>query len=738
MSRFSLEAIFKGVDRVSGVASKISSNMERVNKRFSKGVSSLNAVNDKVINGLKAVATTAAAVGTAAGAAAFKFGKTGADFEQAITDVGAVSLMTRDQIADLEKRALALGATTKFSATEVANGMELMGRAGFTNAEILQGIGGILSAAAAEGAELAETAGHVSNVLKGMGLATTEATRVADVLTLASARTNSSISSLGESMANVSSTARQFKIPLEDTVAAVALLQDVGLDASEAGSAVNTMLTKLAAPTKEVKAQMRAMGVSFQDAKGNMLPLGDVMAQLAKAADKSKGNMGQVAFFADLVGLRGQKAAANLKDLFKSGKVGELVEELRHAAGSAEKMAKIRMDTLKGDIETLGGSVDTLAISLYNMRSGALRSVVQGFTKWLDVNNELIQSKFNEFIEHAIPLVENFAQGVRDGFKDAMPWIKGVGRGFEFLFGGGSAGPRQNAYMWGERIAQLAVAFGIFSLATKVATAAQFLYAVVTHGAAAASWAATAAQGALALATMPLAGMFGAAALGALAFLGALGLVVAAVLLINDALNELKSVTEGLGLSGMIGEMYDQGTWDPAKAVDAYQNRQAKERFKADQLAKKNAQATAAFRPSDAMPELEQRFKQVDAQVTSPEDVTKQVADLTKSAGMFQGQLDQLMKQAPAVPGVPGPVPVGGMAMPKIPGEVDMAAVLNQAGSNVQQMDIQGSPQIVLGNREALKDSMEITIRDQTDGAEVTQGPQTDRTRVNLEQSGSF
>jgi TP901 family phage tail tape measure protein len=422
--KFSIRAIFSAKDRTGAIIAKISTRLERMTRVASSGLRKLDERISALHGGLKTAALAGVAAGGAFGFAAHNVISAGADFEEAISAVGAVSLMTRDQIADLEKKAIELGATTKFSATEVANGMELMGKAGFTNAEILQGIGGVLAAAAADGAELAETAGHISNVLKGMGLATTEATRVADVLTLASARTNSSISSLGESMANVSSTARQFKIPLEDTVAAVALLQDVGLDASEAGSAVNTMLTKMAAPSKEVRKQMKKMGISFQDAQGNMLPLGDVMAQLAKSAEKSGGNMEQVAFFADLVGLRGQKAAANLKDMFLSGKAGALTDELRNAAGSAEKMARLRLNNLKGDVEELGGAFDSLKIALFNTQSGPLRGLVQGMTKWLEQNNKLIVSKVTDYVKE---------------FKDHLPeiwmWTKRIAIGIAVFYG---------------------------------------------------------------------------------------------------------------------------------------------------------------------------------------------------------------------------------------------------------------------------------------------------------------
>jgi TP901 family phage tail tape measure protein len=397
--RFSVEAIFTAIDRMSRPVAKIEGRIARFARLSSSNLKSV----DSAFSGInKVIGRAGIAVGAgaaAAGAGILNVVKSGADFEQAITNVGAVSLMSRDDVADLEVAARALGKSTKYSATQVASGMELMGKAGATNADILAGIGPLLNAAAAEGADFEQTAGVVSSTIKGMNMEWTQAQRVADVLTLASARTNSSITSLGESMATASTTATQFKVPLEDTVAAVALLQDVGLDASEAGTAMNTMLTKLAKPTDTVAAQMQSMGIKFQDAHGNMLPLTAVLGQLTKASKKAGGNMKQAAFFADLVGLRGQKAAIKLKDLLASGKYGELLEELKKASGKAEEMANLRMDTLLGDWTKFENAVEDVKISLYDTQSGPLRATVQSMTDWVNANHELIATKLGEFVE---------------------------------------------------------------------------------------------------------------------------------------------------------------------------------------------------------------------------------------------------------------------------------------------------------------------------------------------------
>lgn len=398
---FTIEAIFKAADQMTAPMRRMYKGVEGFCKNSEKQFKELNKVSDAWFSSLAKGAVGIGAGVAAAGAALATAAVPGMEFEQAITNVGAVSLKSRAEVADLEKEARRLGKSTKFSATEVAKGMETMGRAGFDNAQTLEVIGGVLAAAAAEGGEFEETASVISNTLNGMGLARTakNVADVGDVLTLASAKTNSSIVSLGESMKSVAPVAKQFKIPFQTAVASVALLQDVGIDASEAGTATATMLTKLAQPTDEIVKKMKKLGITFQNSEGNMLPMEQVLKNFSQAVDKSGGNMEQAAFFADLVGLRGQRAALNLEEAFRSGKFKELTDALAEASGSAEKMAKIRMDTLSGDFEQMKGSIEDVFIGLYNLRSGPLRDITQAISKWIDENSGAIVDGVNNIIK---------------------------------------------------------------------------------------------------------------------------------------------------------------------------------------------------------------------------------------------------------------------------------------------------------------------------------------------------
>lgn len=417
--RFSVEAVFKAIDKMTAPIAAMQSKMERFTKSAEKGIKDLDAAADRWFAGMKKAGIGVAAGVTAAGAAFGVAVKPGMEFEQQMANLAATSLKTRGEIAALEKEAKRLGAATQYSATEVAAAMEEMSKSGFSESQILSGISGMIYAASASGEDLATTTASVSSVMKGMGISLDQTSRVSDVLAKASVETASSIGSLAESMSKVAPTARQFGVPLEDTVTMVALLQDVGLDASEAGSAVATMLTQLATPTDQMKAKMASLGVSFKDATGDMKSPVGVLLEFMKASQKAGGNMEQAAFFAELVGMRGQRAALNLKDALAKTEGGylDLRGKIENAAGTAERMTALRMDTLTGDVDKMTESVKTLAIELYSTEGGPLRGIVQGITNWVDANADVIKGGFTDFLNT-----------VRDNFGTIVTALERLGR----------------------------------------------------------------------------------------------------------------------------------------------------------------------------------------------------------------------------------------------------------------------------------------------------------------------
>lgn len=423
MSRFSIESIFTAIDRFSGPVRAMERNVGDFSRKAELNLRRVNRSIDRMTRSAQQNAKAMLAMGVAAAYTGARILSTGIDFEQAITNVGAVGLQTRAQIAPLEALALQLGRDTKFTATEAANAMELLAKAGFNTNQILSATPAVLSAAAASGMEIAEVAGHVSNVLKGMGLEADQASRVSDVLALASVRTNSSIGSLAESVSKVASTARQLNMPLEHVVSSVALLQDMGIEASVAGSSFTTTLIKMAAPSRAMQKQMDALGLSFKNANGDMLTLPEVMSRLNTASQKLGGNFDKVAFFAQLVGLEGQKAVTSLTEMFASGKSNELHAELLQSLGVAEKMSKLRMDTVKGSLELLSSAVDAVKVRIFGLNNGALRDTVDRMTAWVTANEELIATKVGDFLAKILA-----------NLPEIVTWIKRIATGAAVLF----------------------------------------------------------------------------------------------------------------------------------------------------------------------------------------------------------------------------------------------------------------------------------------------------------------
>lgn len=432
-NRFSVVAAFTATDGISATVAKIGAKVQGASKGMAAGLAELEGVTSRATAGLADMAMKAAAVGAVIGAGLLHVVKVGADFEQAITNVGAVSGKNRGQIQDLEKAALSLGVTTQFSATEVANGMEMMARKGFTTEEILKGIPGVLNAVAASGQDMATVAGIVGSSIRGFGLDAGDASHVANVLAFASAKTGATITDLGSALATAAPTAKALGVSLEDTTAAVGLLQRMGIDASTAGSATATMLAKIAKPSKEVAGQMATMGVKFKDAKGNMLPFNQVLGQFVKVGTKAGGNMDRMAFFAELVGLRGDKAALGLAEMAKTGDFQKLSDGLQHVGDFAGDVAKIRMDTTLGSWKLLTSTVEVLETKLFGLKSGALRGVIDSTNAWIAANQDLIVSKVQDFIQ---------------GIADNMPKI----------------------VTWGERIIKIVGIFLAFAAAAKAAS----------------------------------------------------------------------------------------------------------------------------------------------------------------------------------------------------------------------------------------------------------------------------
>jgi hypothetical protein len=374
-----------------------------------------------------------------------------------------------------------------------------------------------------------------------------------------------------------------------------------------------------------------------------------LFGEILKATGGIKGNVGKMAAMTHLVGLESQKAILNLSAAAGSGKLDELTKSLQGAAGYADEIAKKRMNNFAGDIKLLTAAVDGLQISLFETQSGALREVVQGMTKWVDANKDLLRTGVNDFIVQAIPIVKSFGTGVRDGVSDLAAFTGGVQGALgplESLFGVNSNDRIARAHALGEGLVKLGAGMIALTALTKAASAATFAYGVITNGVKAIVWlfeatvngvrgamvlyelSTKAGVGAtlamsfaskaatvdlLAQRTAALAASAGFATMAAAAGAAAIG--VGAMIAANQ---NLKSQTEGVGMVDIIGGWLNgKSAFD---TVNDHQNALARQRAAVtDQNASLNGTLTKRFELPDGL-----KFE------TGGSDLAKLLASLEK------------------------------------------------------------------------------------------------------------
>ncbi len=354
---------FNGQQAVSGMQAATSAT-----GRLEAKQSMLSIAAAKVggaFSGLGSMATKAGLLMAPIGAA-FAFGERYAmQFEKAMSGVKAVAGATAGEMAQLTLAAKKFGAKSTFDPVEVAGAMEELARAGFSATETLSAVPGVLAAAAAEGMPLAQAAEIIGATLRGMGLEADQSTRVADVLALASAKSNASIVDLGESMKYAAAQSKVMGIDLETTVGMLGLAADSGLKGSIGGSSFAAMLTKLAKPSKEANKWLQANNIEMTKTASGGLDIIAVIKQINTAIEKEGDVMKKGALLAEVFGDRGKKAFGAIATGIQSGKIDTIVDDLQKAAGAAEKMASTRLEGVLGTLKQIGNAGKALVIEFF-------------------------------------------------------------------------------------------------------------------------------------------------------------------------------------------------------------------------------------------------------------------------------------------------------------------------------------------------------------------------------------
>lgn len=341
-------------------------------KGFQSGIDGIGSIAEK---GLKATGAILAGTATAIGAIGAASVKVGSDFEASMSKVAAISGATGDDLKALTDKAKEMGATTKFSASESADALQYMAMAGWKTEDMLNGLEGIMNLAAASGEDLATTSDIVTDALTAFGLSAEDSTHFADVLAQASSNANTNVGMMGETFKYVAPVAGALGYTAEDTALAIGLMANSGIKASQAGTSLRSIMSRMAKPTKEVQGAMDKLGVSLTDSNGNMKSLNEVMGDLRNGfAGLSEAEAAEMA-----AALGGQEAMSGLLAIVNASDddFDKLSDAIYSCDGAAKRMADTMNDNLQGQITILKSGLEGLGISLYENMEAPLKKVVK-------------------------------------------------------------------------------------------------------------------------------------------------------------------------------------------------------------------------------------------------------------------------------------------------------------------------------------------------------------------------
>lgn len=300
------------------------------------------------------------------------------DFESMMSQVKAISGATGQAFDDLTAKAQEMGATTKFTATESAEAFNYMAMAGWKPQQMIDGISGIMSLAAASGEDLGTTSDIVTDALTAFGLQAGDAGHFADVLAQASANANTNVSMLGESFKYVAPVAGAMNYSVEDTSLALGLMANASIKGSMAGTALKTSLANMAAPTDSMAAAMDKYGISLTDSEGNMKSLRGVIDNLRG----SLGGLSETEQTAAVSTIFGKEAMAGMLAIINASEedYNKLSTAIGNSKDAAEGMADTMLDNLKGSFTLMQSAIEGTENAFGKRLSPYLRGIAGGIT----------------------------------------------------------------------------------------------------------------------------------------------------------------------------------------------------------------------------------------------------------------------------------------------------------------------------------------------------------------------
>lgn len=348
----------------------------------------------KIGGAFKAVGKVAKTAMVAGSAAAVAFTKTsidaGMNFDTAMSQVAATMGTTVDKIGNVKAKAEEMGRTTKYTATEAAEGMNILAQAGLSADEQISGIGTVLNLASAGAMSLKESASYTAGAVKGFGDSMSNASYYADLMAKGATLANTDVRGLGEAFSGSAATAKNYGQAADSVTLSLLRLADQNVTGSEASTALNRAMADLYTPTDDASKALDQLGVSAYKSNGEAKDFNDLVDELNGSLQGMTAEQKNNAL-ATIFTTQGLQAF-NKMTASSDATVQKFWKGIQDSSGSAAQQAATQLDNLQGDITLLSSATEGLQLAFYNTFSGTIRGAIKGITSEVSGLAEAMES----------------------------------------------------------------------------------------------------------------------------------------------------------------------------------------------------------------------------------------------------------------------------------------------------------------------------------------------------------
>lgn len=423
-NRFSVDAIFRAVDRVTAPVSRMQNRVSRFTRSMERGFRRVDRVVSRFARGMKrsAIGMTAALVLTTAAMADVV--NTGADFDQTIVNAavkfpGEIRKGTEafDELSDAARR---VGSTTEFTATQSAEALNFLAFAGFGAKESIEALPTVVDLATAAQVDLATATDIATDSLGAFNMLSEDSVqqqknlvKISDILVATSTRANTTIETMFEALKQGAPVAVAAGQSIETTAALIATMANAGIKGTRAGTGLKNIMLAIAAPAGKAARVFRDLGVDLQNVDGGVRDAVDIFEDF-KDATKDLTDSEKLRAFNEIFGKIPIAAAVNLANA--SAETRNFRDELLDVTGVSEEMAAVMRDTVRGRLNNLKSAIEGVKISLFTMNEGPLADSIDGMTQWTRTNEDAIATGISDFIGEIV-----------DNFDGIVTWLKRIG-----------------------------------------------------------------------------------------------------------------------------------------------------------------------------------------------------------------------------------------------------------------------------------------------------------------------